>query len=205
MDSDEHSRLSHVNGFVIITLPPPENPSLGKTITAFTLTDVDDHHQSQNPQQSSQEQHNPPPVIHPPQTPPIQTSFSSLLPGFTRKFVAFVGVSVCALVLFSSVFSRTLQELNNSSEDQNQKKSFIFPLYHKLGIREVPERNFDFKLGRFIDLDTDSVVNPFGDHKFQPQKSQISNKFASNSNVAGDSSPVFPVRGNVFPDGYVYF
>lgn len=33
MESDK------IKGVVVITLPPPDNPSLGKSITAFTLTD----------------------------------------------------------------------------------------------------------------------------------------------------------------------
>ncbi|KAL5748915.1 hypothetical protein ACOSP7_025955 [Xanthoceras sorbifolium] len=196
MDSNE---IPRINGFVIITLPPPDNPSLGKTITAFTLTD--DNSQTHETQQ--QEQH-PRPSERPPQSPQLQFSFSSLFPGFSRKFLAFLGVSLFALLLYSSVFSHTLQELRNSNDDQEHKKSFIFPLYHKLGNREVSQRDVEFKLGRFVDLDMENMVAPTDDLIMRPHKSKISSKLVSSNAVAGDSSPVFPVRGNVFPDG-LYF
>ncbi|KAI9175106.1 hypothetical protein LWI28_027354 [Acer negundo] len=203
MDSDE---IPRINGFVIITLPPLDNPSLGKTISAFTLTDdYSQTHQTQQQQQqqsSSEEEQNPLPSQTPPQNPQLQFSFSSLFPGFPRKFMAFLSVSLFALVLCSSLFSHTLQELRNSNDDQEEdKKSFIFPLYHKIGFREVSQRDVEFKLGRFVDLDMGNMVD---DQIMRPHQTKINSKLVSADSVAGDSSPVFPVRGNVYPDG-LYF
>ncbi|KAJ9187297.1 hypothetical protein P3X46_002770 [Hevea brasiliensis] len=202
MDSDYSPQIK---GVVIISLPPPDNPSLGKTITAFTLTD-DDHyplsHQThlQQPSQTHRDyqlpvQSSPPPP--PPQNPQIQYSSSQLFLSTPRKLLGFVCISLFALILYSSVFSSTLQELK-ASEDDEKPKSFIFPLYHKFGIREISQGDLQHKLVRFVYKE--SLLTP-ADDTIGPPKN---NKLASLNTAAVDSSSIFPVRGNVFPDG-LYF
>ncbi|XP_044476566.1 aspartyl protease APCB1 [Mangifera indica] len=186
MDSDESS--PQLKGVVIITLPPPDNPSLGKTITAFTVTD-DSPQPHQTPQENGvipQEQY-PVPEL-PLQSPTIRFSSQRLLFGFPRKLFGLLGISVLALLLYSSVFSLTFQELRNSNDDREGKKTFIFPLYHKSSVRE---NDIEFKLGR--------VVAPI-----DADKKKINKKLVSANTVGVDPSSIFPVRGNVYPDG-LYF
>ncbi|ESW24779.1 hypothetical protein PHAVU_004G159400 [Phaseolus vulgaris] len=55
MDDDQ---FPQIKGVVIISLPPPDNPSLGKTITAFTFSDPSSPQPSLLLQQSHQHQTN---------------------------------------------------------------------------------------------------------------------------------------------------
>ena len=95
MDSDE--RPQQVTGVVIITLPPSYNPSLGKTITAFTLSN-DVFPQSHLTEQPEQEQNLP--TTHvltsptpSPQNPQLGFSFSRLFIDNPRKLLGFLGIS----------------------------------------------------------------------------------------------------------------
>uniref|UniRef100_A0A2P2JH68 Peptidase A1 domain-containing protein n=1 Tax=Rhizophora mucronata TaxID=61149 RepID=A0A2P2JH68_RHIMU len=203
MDSDHQPQLK---GVVIITLPPSDNPSLGKTITAFTLTDDGDQyptlphqtHQEEQPQliQTQQEYHHPIQPL-PPQGPQNHFPLSRFNLGTPRKLRAFVGITLFVFLVYGSVFSSTLQELKGSDDDR-ETKSFIFPLYHKSGIREIPQNDLQQKLGRLIYKE--NLVVPVDDvivsHKIS--------KLASSDAAAIDSSAILPVRGNVFPDG-LYF
>ncbi|XP_031280976.1 aspartyl protease APCB1-like [Pistacia vera] len=184
MDSEESVR--QLRGVVIITLPPPDNPSLGKTITAFTVTN-DSPQPHQTPQENDlipQEQ-NPVPEL-PLQSPPVQFYIPRPLFDSPRKLFGLLGIAVLALLLYSSVFSHTVQELRNSKEDREDKKTLIFPLYRK---SSVPENDIEFKLGR-------AVASIYADKK------NINKKSFSANTVGVDSSSIFPVRGSVYPDGY---
>ncbi|XP_044466679.1 aspartyl protease APCB1-like [Mangifera indica] len=188
MDSEESS--PQLRGVVIITLPPPDNPSLGKTITAFTVTD--DSPQVQ-PHQTQEENEVIPEVQYPvPELPlqylPIQFFLPRLLFGSPRKLFGLLGISVLALLLYSSVFSHTVQELRNSHEDREDKKTLIFPLYRKSSVRAI---DIEFKLGRFVaPIDAD--------------KKNINKMFGSANTDGVDFSSILPVRGNVYPNG-LYF
>ncbi|KAJ8752760.1 hypothetical protein K2173_007070 [Erythroxylum novogranatense] len=191
-----------IKGVVIITLPPPDNPSLGKTITTFTLTD--DGHPLPHPEQPHQihtlEGNHPPIQFPPPQRPSsnplLQFSLSRLLLDNPRGLLAFVSVSLFALFLYSTVFTRSIQELKDSKDGQDPQ-SFIFPLYHKLGIYEMPQSELQQNL-RFVVKE--SLVVPTGDVIERSDKV----KLTSSKAAALDSSTILPVRGNVFPDG-LYF
>ncbi|XP_021657347.2 aspartyl protease APCB1-like isoform X1 [Hevea brasiliensis] len=205
MDSDNSPRIK---GVVIISLPPHDNPSLGKTITAFTLTDdyynYPQSHQThlQPPSLTLQDYQLPvqsllPPTPPPmPQNPQIQYSSSRLSIATPRRLLGLVCIYLFALILYSSVFSRTLQELNASDDDQ-KTKSFIFPLFHKVVIREISHSDLKHKPLRFVYKE--SWVAP-ADDAIGPHEN---NKLAS-LGAAVDSSTNLPVRGNVFPDG-LYF
>lgn len=198
MESDESPQIK---GVVIITLPPPDNPSLGKTITAFTLTNDHPHfHQThqQELHQTHQEynlpiQQPPPPS---PENPEIQYSSSRLSLGTPIKLLGLVCISLFALLFYSSVFTNTLLDLKDSNDDQ-EPKSFIFPLYHKFGIREIAKGELQHTLQRVVYKENlvPSVDDVIGTHKI--------NKLASSDAAAVDSSSILPVRGNVYPDGYV--
>ncbi|XP_022736978.1 aspartyl protease APCB1-like [Durio zibethinus] len=198
MDSDE--RPQQVTGVVIITLPPSDNPSLGKTITAFTLTN-DVFPQSNQTQQREQEQEQHLPttqtITSPPQNPQLGFSFSRLFLDNPRKLLGFLGISLLALLLYSSAFSNTSVELRNSNNDDDEKpQSFIFPLYHKMGA------DSELKLGRFVDVDKVNLVASIDSGTIGTQK--INKLVAANAAVINLSGTILPVRGNVYPDG-LYF
>lgn len=193
MESDLSPQLK---GVVIISLPPPENPSLGKTITAFTFSDSPQpHHQNSQEQPHHNHQINLP--IQSPQNPRLQFSFSRfrLFPGIPRKLLVFLGISLFAFVLYAFVFPKAIEEFRRSNDDEEGTNSFILPLYPKLGNRG--QNDAELKLGRFVDFDEKDLVVPIGDGI----RTQKMNKLVS-SRYSVDSSTIFPVRGNVYPDGY---
>ena len=195
MESDS-DRSPQLKGVVIITLPPPDNPSLGKTITAFTVSDS-------SPYQTHQEQlHNNNHQSHIPaqtqQNPHLQISFPRfrLFHGVPRKLVLFLGISIFALVLYAHVYPVVVKEFRRSNDDDDDgPKSFLFPLYPKLGIRG--ENNVQLKLGRVVDFDKGNIKTQFGGGI----RTQKVNKLVSSA-AKVDSSTIFPVRGNIYPDGY---
>uniref|UniRef100_A0A6M2EEH5 Peptidase A1 domain-containing protein n=1 Tax=Populus davidiana TaxID=266767 RepID=A0A6M2EEH5_9ROSI len=201
-DDDQSPQLK---GVVIISLPPPDNPSLGKTITAFTLTNNDYPQSHQTPQTHQEDQLpiSPPPPPSPSQNSQLQFPSSRLFLGTPRRLLSFVFISLFALAIYSSLFTNTFQELksnNNDDDDDDQKpKSFVFPLYHKLGVREIPLNDLENHLRRFVYKENlvASVDHLNGPHK-------ISKLASSNAAAAMDSSAIFPVRGNLHPDG-LYF
>ncbi|XWS48311.1 hypothetical protein CRYUN_Cryun13aG0064600 [Craigia yunnanensis] len=201
MDSDE--RPQQVTGVVIITLPPSDDPSLGKTITTFTLTN-DVFPQSHLTQQREQEQVQNLPTTHvltspppSPQNPQLGFSFSRPFFDNPRMLLGFLGISLFALLLYCSAFSNTFVELRNSNNDDDEKpESFIFPLYHKLGA------DSELKLGRFVDVDKDNLVASINSGAMGTQ--MINKLVAANAAVIDSSGTILPVRGNVYPDG-LYF
>ncbi|KAM7278198.1 hypothetical protein ACFE04_005332 [Oxalis oulophora] len=199
MESNESSppqQQPQVHSVVIITLPPVDNPSKGKTIQAYTFTDEEDNNRNQNDNVSTQTQSQ------------LRLSLSTLFNTTPRKLLTFLGISLFALILYNYAFSYTIVQntlRTNSNNDDNDNDndnddegptSFIFPLYHKFGIQEIPLKDFELKLGRFIDIHLKEETLVL-DKKV--------NKVALTDPASFTSSSVaFPVRGNVYPDG-LYF
>jgi hypothetical protein len=191
MDSDEAPKP--IKGVVIISLPPPDNPSLGKTITAFTFSNTPQYQTQTHDQQNHRNIHQDAPL--PPPNPPSQLSFSISRPFLVtpRKLLGFLGISLFALVLYSSVSSQTLRE-SRGSEDDPRPTSFLFPLYPKWG---TPQVDVKLKLGRLVGIDKGDMVSSIEDGRESHMK-----LFASKAKV--DSTSILPVRGNIHPDGYVW-
>lgn len=193
MESDHSPQLK---GVVIISLPPPDNPSLGKTITAFTLSDSPQPNH-QNPQEQPHQNHQIHLPIQSPPNPQLQFSFArfTLFPGIPRKLLVFLGISLFAFVLYAFVFPKAIEEFRRSNDDEEGAGSFILPLYPKLGNRG--QNDAELKLGRFVDFDKADLVVPIGDGIRTEKMNKL---VASRDSV--DSSTILPVRGNVYPDGY---
>lgn len=190
----EPDRPPPLKGVVIITLPPPDNPSLGKTITAFTLSDSDQPPTREVPQTHNLEPRSHLPVQLP-RNPELRFSFRRLPPGNRRVILGFLGISLFAFILYSSFFSRALQELRGR-EDDERPGSFIFPLLPKWGNGVVSGGDVELKLGRFVDFEgKKKIVEPLDEGFVNFDK-----LVASKNNVA-DSSTALPVKGNVYPDG----
>ncbi|KAA8542693.1 hypothetical protein F0562_023808 [Nyssa sinensis] len=194
----ESGQAPQLKGVVIITLPPSDNPSLGKTITAFTLSDSPPTPPQQTQQQQQQR------LQLPIQSPPnreLQFSLRRHLFGSPRIILRFLGISLVALILLASASPKTVFELSSSDDDDDDSKpnSFIFPLYPKLGIREMSPRDIELKLGTFVGRDSKSVVVSLDDE----MRHKWITKLASTASAI-DSTTFLPVKGNIFPDG-LYF
>lgn len=83
----------------------------------------------------------------------------------------------------------------SNDNDDDGPRSFIFPLYPKMGTRGKDD--MELKLGRFVDFDKGNGVSPFGDGI----RTQKVNRLVSSA-AKVDSSTIFSVKGNVYPDGY---
>ncbi|PKI70392.1 hypothetical protein CRG98_009272 [Punica granatum] len=200
MESDD--RPPPLKGVVIITLPPPDNPSLGKTITAFTVSDPALPSIAHTPQTHSPEPRNHLPV-HLPHNPAIRFSLRRLLLGNPRAILGFLGISLFAFILYSSVFSSALRELRGR-EDEDGPRSFIFPLLPKSGNGAVSGGDVELKLGRFVGFESHRrIAEAIGGGLTDARGSKL-NKLAASKNNMADSSTVLPVRGNVYPDGLYY-
>ncbi|KAG7019951.1 Aspartyl protease APCB1 [Cucurbita argyrosperma subsp. argyrosperma] len=200
MESDK------IKGVVIITLPPPENPSLGKSITAFTLTDDF----SEPPRESvvvGQEEQEPNrnhltlPLDLPIQTPSNQRSIPlsrELFAGTPRKLVVLLSIALVAIYLYSSSFPETLQELRSSEKnDDDRRTSLLFPLYFQSELGDSSD--FQLKLSRTKGLNKDDLSAAFNDVLGVPKPTKL-----ISSTLKSDSSAVFPVRGDIYPDGLYY-
>ncbi|XP_022924032.1 aspartyl protease APCB1 [Cucurbita moschata] len=200
MESDK------IKGVVIITLPPPDNPSLGKSITAFTLTDDF----SEPPRESvvvGQEEQEPNrnhltlPLDLPIQTPSNQRSIPlsrELFAGTPRKLVVLLSIALVAIYLYSSSFPETLQELRSSEKnDDDRRTSLLFPLYFQSELGDSSD--FQLKLGRTKGLNKDDLSAAFNDVLGVPKPTKL-----ISSTLKSDSSAVFPVRGDIYPDGLYY-
>jgi hypothetical protein len=192
MESEEHES-GKVKGFVIITLPPADNPSLGKTITAFTLSD--------QPSTLPRQPYQTPLNIQSPQN-PIQFNAESQLPlsrPLIRKSRAVLGlVSLSLIALTFSLFASptTLFELRSSSDDDDQSPShLLFTLYPKLTSGETSQKDTELKLGRFVAFDEEKIVSQLND------EARLSKPIKS---VSMESTVILPVDGNFYPDGLYY-
>ncbi|KAF5733997.1 Eukaryotic aspartyl protease family protein putative isoform 1 [Tripterygium wilfordii] len=201
MESDQ----SRQQVYVVITLPPSDDPSFGKTVTIHTYNDDSGSGFPQTQQTHHQQEPNTPnqTPFHPPlsSSSQIQLSPRRLFLGTPKKLMGgFLGISLLALMIYSSLFQNASQELRDSSEDDEKPLSFIFPLYHKMGIGENLQKDLELKLGRFIDVDKENLVasvnEQIGTHKGK--------KLVSSKAAAAGSSTISPISGNVFPDG-LYF
>ncbi|KAI3725398.1 hypothetical protein L1987_65186 [Smallanthus sonchifolius] len=189
MASGDDEDQPQLKAYVIITLPPADNPSLGKTITAFTLPNPP----NQPPQQPLQ----PPP----PSRLPI-SSDRTRDTLFARPIWAVLGIAFFALITFcylqSSQSLLKLTSLESSTEvdwnddDDEKPNSFIFPLYPKLGFGEMWRmRDMEVKLGRFMMFGAKSAVLPVDDGGLP-------------SKVTASNSAVLPVNGDELRDGLYY-
>ncbi|KAL3716261.1 hypothetical protein ACJRO7_007944 [Eucalyptus globulus] len=197
MESDHSPRLT---GVVIITLPPPDNPSLGKTITAFTLTD------DRPPPSPPQEPDRPPPAHPrdlplwlPPRNPELRFSLRRLLLGSPRAVLGFLGILLFASFLFASLYPRAVQELRDSREDR-ERETFVFPLFPKSGAGFSSSDDVELKLGRFVGPDEERLVASI---RGGTRRDQMMPNFVRSEGVT-DASAILPVTGNVNPDG-LYF
>ncbi|KAF9616665.1 hypothetical protein IFM89_031529 [Coptis chinensis] len=137
MDSTSTPQLQ---GVVIITLPPPDNPSKGKTITSiFTLSNPNTPSPLSTPQQQTPQHH---------QTFSFKSFFNT-----PRKALGLLSFSLLAILLFTSFSSsNTLYELRNSNnEDDDQKiDSFFLNSDPKMSVSEKVGKDVEFKLGRVV-------------------------------------------------------
>ncbi|XP_023734786.1 aspartyl protease APCB1 [Lactuca sativa] len=197
MASGDDEDCSQLKGVVFITLPPPDNPSLGKTITAFTL--------SNQPHQSP-----PLPPSAPQSAPPSHLPITlpharRSLFGHPRRRISLtlMGIALFAILTFCSLQSPqsllkltspgSLNELDQDDKDDDKKpNSFIFPLYPKMGSGEMSKsRDREVKLGKFTMIGSKSAVLPVDDGGL-PIK------------VVTSSSAVLPINGGTFLDGLYY-
>ncbi|XP_027357588.1 aspartyl protease APCB1 [Abrus precatorius] len=190
----EADQSPQIKGVVIISLPPSDSPSLGKTITAFTFSDPSSL-PSQPSLQPHQHQTHPNvqnsnlPLQSHPSNPQLGFSFRRFFHGTPIKLFSFFGVLLFALFIYGSVSSTITQELRGPKNDDDKSSSFLFPLFPKFGI--LGQKDVKLKMGKIVDA---QKVN------FVTQR-----KVGVGSGViAVDSSSVFPVSGNVYPDG-LYF
>lgn len=169
-----------LTGVVIITLPPPDNPSLGKTITAYTLSNDD---QTPTPHVNS------PPLDSQNRTFSAQNFFYKS----SKSVFPILGISLIALYLWVSLSGETVFELRYEKGDDDRRENngsqstFLFPLYQKNLLGEV-----ELKLGRFVGSESRPVLKTFEDGKSVSVASKI------------DASSVVPVKGNIYPDGLYY-
>ncbi|KAG6413746.1 hypothetical protein SASPL_126460 [Salvia splendens] len=200
-ETDEPS--SQLTGLVIITLPPPDNPSFGKTITAFTLSD---NHISSTTSQSTHPPNDPSPSPSPP-PPPQQISARrqspSSLGNFSHRRPSTILPILCicfiALYCWSSISQEEVFRLrddfdNDDDEDDHKNKSrttFLFPLYRKPygGNGDV-----ELKLGRLRGLNDSAML--MRAPKFNKKSVSAASKI--------DSATVIPVGGNIYLDGLYY-
>lgn len=181
MEQEEPS----LQGFVVITLPPPDNPSVGKKITVYTVSDSpqqtleSNETQLQQNQQYDQEPGNSQ-AIGPPYESHNQLSISMLTFAKGRRILSLLGIALCAFILWNSLSSETLTKIREF-EDDHERGTFVLPLYPKLGSRGA---DVELKLGRFV---------------------QRKNGVGPSKTVSRlDSSTVLPLNGNVYPYG-LYF
>ncbi|KAH6827902.1 hypothetical protein C2S53_014938 [Perilla frutescens var. hirtella] len=192
-ETDEPS--PQLTGIVIITLPPPDNPSLGKTITAFTLSDNQIPSTSRSAHPVSDTPPPPPPL---PQNLGRHQSLSSLRSFSHRRprtILPILGISLIALYLWCSIFQESFFELRydfENDDDHHKNKSqgtYLFPLYQKSyrGIGDLGD--VELKLGRIRgSKEVDGKINK----KSVSTASKI------------DSTSVIPVGGNIYLDGLYY-
>lgn len=195
MDSEDSGKQQQLRGVVIITLPPSDNPSLGKTITAFTVTgDGDDVGVLSDQTHQEFEPNFPNPVViqRTPPPPPMPRLFS----GTPRKLLSLLGISLFAVLVYSSVFTNTLQDLRDRRNNDEDKKhqSFVFPLYHKLGVVRVSQ-DLELKLGKFLEVNKHNKVMASLDDQ---------DKLVVANAAVVDSSTLLPAKGTVYPDGLYY-
>ncbi|KAH0666629.1 hypothetical protein KY285_027835 [Solanum tuberosum] len=186
---EETKNSPPIQGVVIITLPPPDNPSYGKTITAFTLSDSPTHQQQQQEEPPQQSQ----PHNQDLNTGVLRASLERSF--FFRPIIVFglLGISLIALSFWSSLTQETVFELRDVEHDhKSSNSSFILPLYPKRGGAWNSRTDDEFKLGRFVDFKPDIFMD----------QEKIAKSLSAATKL--DSSVNFPVRGNIHSEGLYY-
>ncbi|XP_031492729.1 aspartyl protease APCB1 [Nymphaea colorata] len=166
-----------IKGVVVISLPPEDDPSKGKTITAaFTLAET-----SSAPTHQNQSDRNPPIQER-------QMGFPPRKVFKVKRVMSLLGVAVLMFFLWQNGLSEIASHFeDDGSEEKKDDNSFVYTLYPKYG-RGV-EQDVALRLGRAI------------------RRDEVRNRIIAD-NFAGvpstNSSTIFPVKGNVYPDGLYY-
>lgn len=189
-DETNNDRPPQLTGIVIITLPPPDNPSLGKTITAFTLSD---NQTSSTSQSTHQVDETPPPLPHNLGRQQPLSSLRIFSHSIPRSILRILGISLIALYLWGSISQEALFGLrddyvDNDDDDHKNKlqTTFIFPLYRKPYGGNGDLGDVELKLGRF--------------RGWNEVNGKINKKSVSTASKI-DSTSVIPLGGNVYLDG----
>lgn len=195
---EEKEDSPQLKGIVIIRLPPPENPSLGKTITAIAFNEntqsqtrqaPEAHHQVEplGPLQPSQSQEESPGVQE-------RFSFKRLTFGSPLVLSGILIISLIALFSWVSSNQETLYELRDA-DHEGKSNSIIFPLYHKFGIGGIVVQDAELKLRRFPDFKSKTVLDT-------TSGSKSAESVIAESKI--DSSTILPVSGNIHQEGLYY-
>ncbi|KAI4341496.1 hypothetical protein MLD38_026213 [Melastoma candidum] len=200
-DDLHHQQLpqQRMTGFVIITLPPHDRPDLGKTITAFTISsDAPTSPPDRFPDHADT-------VDGPPRrTPPMRLPIRGRILGSSdpRSIFGLLGLLLVGAIVLGSFYQDGLVELRKlygeDDDESGKKETFVFPLFPKYGAKRG---DVEFRLGKFVGWN--------GEEKFlslvaddRKVSGLVGIKDVADS--SSSSSAVFPVRGNVFPDGLYY-
>jgi hypothetical protein len=167
---------------VIITLPPPDQPSKGKTITAFTYSD---------------DPGAPPPPQEPAMGYPVaaetrRRSRRRLSPRRVGAMVLVLGaLAVAAYYCFYSDVAVQFLGMEQEEAQRNETRSFLLPLYPKARQGRSLRESGDVKLAaKRVDDGGRKAVS----------KMEVKKAAAAGTN----STALLPIKGNVFPDGYAY-
>uniref|UniRef100_A0ACD5Z6T6 Uncharacterized protein n=1 Tax=Avena sativa TaxID=4498 RepID=A0ACD5Z6T6_AVESA len=175
-----------LHGVVIITLPPPDQPSKGKTITAFTYTD--------DPPSSL----TPPPHRGPAMAPAYADARRSRRAVSPRRAAAMLLVlGALALAAYYCFYSDVAvqflgMEEEEAQKERNETKSFLLPLYPKARQGRALREFGDIKLAA-------KRVDDGGGGKVT-KKLEVKGATSAGTN----STVLLPIKGNVFPDGQYY-
>jgi hypothetical protein len=173
---------------VIITLPPPDQPSKGKTITAYTYTD--------DPPASL----TPPPHRGPAMSPAYSDARRSRRVVSPRRAAAMVlllgALALAAYYCFySDVAVQFLgMEEEEAQRERNETKSFLLPLYPKARQGRALREFGDIKLAA-------KRVDDGGGGGGRKFTKKLDAKGATSAGT--NSTVLLPIKGNVFPDGCV--
>lgn len=200
MENEESPQFDKV---VIITLPPPDNPSFGKTVSIFSYTDGPSQQQLNQVQENQDEEQ---PHV------PIQPPFGNQNRVFSRRYVfgsrmsalGFVGLFLMAVVLCFSAYPKSLfqengfgdNRLRDKNDDDGKPSTFVFDLFPKSGMPGKLGNDVELKLGRFVEVNTDNVVSALVDDGVRASKIKAAIS-------AVESTTILPVMGGSYPDGYV--
>uniref|UniRef100_A0A161ZS97 Peptidase A1 domain-containing protein n=1 Tax=Daucus carota subsp. sativus TaxID=79200 RepID=A0A161ZS97_DAUCS len=201
MENEESPQLNKV---VIITLPPPDNPSFGKTVSIFSYTDGPSQQQLNQVQENQDEEQ---PHV------PIQPPFGNQNRVFSRRYVfgsrmsalGFVGLFLMAVVLCFSAYPKSLfqengfgdNRLRDENDDDGKPSTFVFDLFPKSGMPAKLGNDVELKLGRFVEVNTDNVVSALVDDGVRASKIKAALS-------AVESTTILPVMGGSYPDGLYY-
>ncbi|MQM03276.1 hypothetical protein Taro_036048 [Colocasia esculenta] len=186
-----------LKGVVIITLPPPGDPSKGKTITAFAIPD--DAEDFIVPSTAAERQQPLGEVPRQPSTAP--SAFSERRFSLKKAAWGIAGFSLLVSALWACLFSEAPFEFLQSSEEVNRRNdagSLVLPLYPKPGSQRLLHQG-EVKLGSAGGRGRGREMEQ---RKVRHSRTAAASVVASSSAV--NSSAVFSVRGNIFPDGLYY-